>query len=221
MASKPRTETLAREQQVLELRRAGLTFDQIASRVGYASRSSARTAYRRALERTGQDQTPQEARKLEVDRLERLQLTLWPKAVKGDLQAIDRVLKISEQRTGLRGTSKAATGTLRAAYDASVAENKNLDSVVDGALAEAGRKIADRIDEAIATGEGQELTKALYLTPHLMNILTKMLATPESRDALIRKQPRAGDDADAPPADVAVQSGKLSMIRGMVGGGPA
>lgn len=53
----------------------------------------------------------------------------------------------------------------------------------DQALIEAGRKIADRIDEATATGEGQEVTKALYLVPHMVNILREMLATPAARKA--------------------------------------
>ncbi len=54
---------------------------------------------------------------------------------------------------------------------------------VDDALVEAGRTIARRVDEAVATAEGQEVTKALYLVPHLNNILREMLATPLSRKA--------------------------------------
>jgi hypothetical protein len=41
----------------------------------------------------------------------------------------------------------------------------------------------DRVDEARATGEGQELTKALYLLPHMVNVLRELLATPASRQA--------------------------------------
>lgn len=72
-------------------------------------------------------------------------------------------------------------GDLRSALDANVAANRQLVPELDNALIEAGRKIADRIDEATATGEGQEVTKALYLLPHLMNILREMYATPKSR----------------------------------------
>ena len=78
-------------------------------------------------------------------------------------------------------------GDLRDAFDASVVaaraatDEGRLDPKRDAALVEAGRKIADQVDEATATGEGQEVTKALYLVPHLMNVLREMYATPKSR----------------------------------------
>ncbi len=81
---------------------------------------------------------------------------------------------------------------LRAAFDASVAAS-SLIRPVDEALIEAGRKIADRVDEATTTGEGQEVTKALYLLPHMVNILREMYATPASRRAAgIEEQESAG-----------------------------
>lgn len=43
---------------------------------------------------------------------------------------------------------------------------------------------AERIDEALATGEGQEVTKALYLGPHLLNTLRALGGTPAERKAL-------------------------------------
>jgi len=89
-------------------------------------------------------------------------------------------------------------GDLRDAFDDS-AEASSVLTAADAALVEAGRKIADRIDEAIATGEGQEVTKALYLVPHLVNILREMLATPAIRVKL-------GAKKEAP-------SGKLGGLR--------
>ena len=73
-------------------------------------------------------------------------------------------------------------GDLRDAFDATV-EASILIRPVDSALVEAGRKIADQVDAATDTGEGQEVTKALYLVPHMMNILREMFATPASRKA--------------------------------------
>lgn len=73
-------------------------------------------------------------------------------------------------------------GDLRDAFDRTV-DASELVKPVDAALIEAGRKIADRVDEATATGEGQEVTKALYLVPHVVNILREMLATPAARRA--------------------------------------
>lgn len=72
-------------------------------------------------------------------------------------------------------------GDLRDAYDRTVAADKQLTAGLDDALVEAGRKIADRVDEATETGEGQEVTKALYLLPHMMNVLREMHATPDAR----------------------------------------
>lgn len=71
-------------------------------------------------------------------------------------------------------------GDLREAFDGTVVDS-GLILPVDAALVEAGRKIADRVDEATATGVGQEVTKALYLLPHMVNILREMLATPAAR----------------------------------------
>ena len=71
-------------------------------------------------------------------------------------------------------------GDLRDAFDSSVEAN-GLVQPVDQALVQAGRVIAGQIDSAVEFGEGQEVTKALYLTPHLVNILKEMLATPAAR----------------------------------------
>lgn len=70
---------------------------------------------------------------------------------------------------------------IREAFDSSVAANRELIGGLDDALVEAGRTIADRVDAAIDEGEGQEVTKALYLIPHMMNVLREMYATPKSR----------------------------------------
>ena len=90
-------------------------------------------------------------------------------------------------------------GELRDAFDQTVEASKVIQQV-DAAAVEAGRTIADRIDEAVAYEEGPNLTKALYLTPHLMNILRELLATPASRNA-------AGINEPAGPG------GKLASIR--------
>lgn len=71
-------------------------------------------------------------------------------------------------------------GEIRDAFDQSVDSNALVrDS--DAALIATGRKIADQIDFAVENLEGQDLTKALYLSPHLVNICRELLATPASR----------------------------------------
>jgi hypothetical protein len=89
--------------------------------------------------------------------------------------------------------------SLRDAFDSSVKANRQL-GPVDDALVEAGRKIAAEIDHAVENLSGGERTKALYLTPHLMNVLKEMLATPAARHAVGL-------------ANVEVTGGKLSQLR--------
>lgn len=88
-------------------------------------------------------------------------------------------------------------GDLRDAFDRSVEANGQVVGHLDDALIEAGRKVADRVDEATDTGEGQEVTKALYLVPHLMNVLREMYATPRARlEAGIGKEGAGGKLAE-------------------------
>jgi hypothetical protein len=98
----PEPEQLDRELKVLELRRAGLTWQRIAEQVGYADHSGAYLAYKRALKRVLQ-QPAEELRQAEIDRLDRLQLAAWPNAMKGDNSAIATVLRIMERRAKLMG----------------------------------------------------------------------------------------------------------------------
>lgn len=74
-------------------------------------------------------------------------------------------------------------GDLREEFDRSVDASLKIDPDMDAALVEAGRKLADRVDAAVTDESGgQEVTKALYLIPHLMNVLREMYATPKSRE---------------------------------------
>lgn len=98
----PIDEVLRKEKKVLEYRRAGMTFPVIAERVGYASHAGARAAYWRAMKRTLQEPAD-EIRQTEIDRLDRLQLAMWPKAMQGDSTAVATILRIMERRAKLLG----------------------------------------------------------------------------------------------------------------------
>lgn len=54
----------------------------------------------------------------------------------------------------------------------------------DQATVELAMTYARRIDEALETGEGQEVTKALYLGPHLLNTLRALGGAPAERKEL-------------------------------------
>lgn len=76
------------------------------------------------------------------------------------------------------------------AFDRAVAANKELlGDDLDAALIEAGRALAEHIDTG-ADG-------AVYLVPHLMNVLREMYASPKSRrDAGIGKEDARGKLAE-------------------------
>lgn len=75
-------------------------------------------------------------------------------------------------------------GKLRESFDESVKANAQVVEGIDAAVIASGRAIADQIDYAIDNLSGEQLTKALYLMPHLMGILKEMLATPAARKAV-------------------------------------
>lgn len=186
--------------QVLQLRRAGAQFDLIAERLGLTP-TAAKALFDKALGTFD----PELSIALEADRLDRLHMAVWPQAQAGDLQAVDRILKLSERREKVVSTPKENDHALRQAFDESARTSEELHQAWDKALLEAGRKIADRVDEAVATGEGQEVTKALYLVPHMVNVLREMLATPASRASAKNAAPQPRQD------------GKLAQLRAIQG----
>lgn len=78
------------------------------------------------------------------------------------------------------------------AFEETVASCEHAEEV-DAALIESGRTIAARIQDAVEHSEGAELTKTLYLVPHLMNVLREMRATPAARMTVSSQAaPRSG-----------------------------
>lgn len=98
----PEPEQIDKELKVLELRRAGLTWQRIAEETGYADHTGAYAAYKRAIKRTLQ-QPADELRQQELDRLDRLQLAAWQNAMKGDVRSIMTIVKLMERRAKLTG----------------------------------------------------------------------------------------------------------------------
>lgn len=77
-----------------------------------------------------------------------------------------------------------AKATLLGEFNRSVAAGKAagaIDLDRDAAAIQAGRDLAAQLDFAKENMTGPDLTKALYLMPHVMAILEKLLATPKAR----------------------------------------
>lgn len=159
----------------LELRRAGVPFSRIATQLGFPNATAARRGFDRAIAAS----SPEFVDSLEADRLDRIHAGVWTKAARGDVPAAALVLKISERREKLLRKPRRNKHELRTAFEVSAEAAPT--TRADTALEAAGMKIADRIDEALAANDGVEVTKALYLVPHLVNILREMQATPTAR----------------------------------------
>lgn len=98
-----------RHQRAYELHLAGASYQQIADRLGYTDRSSARSAVLTELARHSTKHARESdlatERKIEIEevpselaRLDAMLVGLWPKARRGDVHAVDRVLRIGERR---------------------------------------------------------------------------------------------------------------------------
>lgn len=99
-----------REDRVVQFRLAGMNFDAIAKAVGFRDRSAAWKAYSRAMTRRAVPEggSREDEIALEVARLDQMQAQIWPRANRGDLAAMDRVLKIMERRDRLAARISAA-----------------------------------------------------------------------------------------------------------------
>lgn len=114
-----------KRKQALELRRAGLTYDDIAAAVGYANKSVAYKSVKAAIADITRE-SAQELLSLELERLDDMQAGLYKGARSGDPAAVDRVLKIIDQRARFLGlydrkvddTSAEVRAALRGFMDA-------------------------------------------------------------------------------------------------------
>lgn len=162
--------------QILELRRAAVSFERIGMQLGMDA-DAARAAYAEALDETD----PRFDVRLEIERIDRLHTVAWRKASSGDLNAMDRVLRLSERRERLLAAPREQKHEMRDAFDESAAAAAGVDRHLDASILASGRAIADRIDAALCSDDATETTKALYMVPHLVNILRELGATPKAR----------------------------------------
>ena len=88
--------------KVVEAVAQGATYDDAAKIAGYANRSGAYKAFWKAVEQR-EAKAVDDHRALELARLDALQVSLWAKAMNGDVKAAGMVLKIIEQRCRLLG----------------------------------------------------------------------------------------------------------------------
>ncbi|MGV9181821.1 terminase small subunit [Arcanobacterium canis] len=192
--------TSSKDERALNLFIGAVPLHKIRDQLGFTSVTTAQAAINRALGRRERGKDGKTLVHVEVERLDQMYRTLYPRAIQGEAKAIEQCLKISEQRLRLITAQEEKQGALAAAYESTIQAIENLDPEgIDHAVVEAGRAVARQIDFAVKNGTGQEVTKALYLLPHLMNVLKELGATPASRSALTAV---AADEKNGAPAGV-------------------
>lgn len=93
------------------MRRAGKSYGEIATALGYASAGSASKDVSRALDQVVQEAGEQLVR-LERERTEGLLAILWPLAEKGDVRAARECVRVMERRARLLGLDKVRADVL-------------------------------------------------------------------------------------------------------------
>lgn len=169
--------------RALQLFLAAVPFARIRDQLNMRSTKSVEAAIMRALKAAQSGKSPDTARQVEIERLDSIYRQLYPLALQGDLKAVDQCLKIGEQRLRLIDAPVKAQEGLLESYERTIDELEQSGEIDerDEAIIQSGRMIASQIDYATTHGSGQEVTKALYLVPHLMNVLSALGATPEAR----------------------------------------
>jgi hypothetical protein len=93
--------------RALELRKAGLTFRQIGQRMGFTEQRAHKLVTEELARLNSKRSEAAEAvTRLEVERLDALLRVVYPKALKGDMQAFDRVLAVMARRAKMLGIDR-------------------------------------------------------------------------------------------------------------------
>jgi DNA-binding CsgD family transcriptional regulator len=93
-----------REQQALELRLGGASYARIGEALGMTAGGAYKAVDRlMARQEAESEEQTDKLRRLEAARCDRLLVGLWPRALRGDVQAIREALHISKRRSELLG----------------------------------------------------------------------------------------------------------------------
>jgi hypothetical protein len=203
--------TAERDQQkaeALSLHLAGTSVKDIAETLGVTELRT-RKLIADALDEKVDPLLPERAR-TEIARIDRAIAAIWTSVEDGNLEAIDRFLRLSERRERL-STPRPNTQELEKAFKRSTASSKALISGVDDGIVELGRKTCEQIDYVVATGNPTDVTKALYLQTYVHKALREMLATPAARADAEAKKPGGTSGGETQ------KSSKLTQLRSVAG----
>lgn len=165
--------------EALAMQLAGDSIKQIAEAMGLTE-ARARKLISDALDDSVGDVALSERARIEIARIDRILARLWGDVENGNLEAIDRFVRLSERREKL-AAPRPNTNELTKAFDRTAKTCTSLIPGVDDAIVQLGRQTSEQIDYVIANGNPTDVTKALYLQSYIHKALREMLATPAAR----------------------------------------
>lgn len=118
-----------RRGQALTLRRGGATYEAIARQLGYTDKTAAYRAVKHALDAIEREPAEQ-LLTLELERLDRMQLSLSTLANSGDVKAIDATLRIMDRRAKYLGLDDFERRMADAAEQASRSDRTVVDKLL-------------------------------------------------------------------------------------------
>ncbi|MER7835354.1 hypothetical protein ABTY98_05435 [Streptomyces sp. NPDC096040] len=103
-----RAQVAERRSKAIAMVLAGVDYDTIADRLGYASRGAAHTDVDRALSAnlTNLETEAGKLREIQFGRYQRLLAAVWPKALKGDLKAVEGAARLVDRIVRLWGLAE-------------------------------------------------------------------------------------------------------------------
>lgn len=136
-----------RDAQCVSLRRAGLGWDAIAKQLGYTSAARAYEQFMSFMKEYPRENAVA-ARELEADRYDQLQRAIWAKCLKGDTWAIDRALKLMDQRARLLGLNMPVRQTIEVITESTV------DTAIAALTAQLEAQAVEVVDAEYTAGGG-------------------------------------------------------------------
>ncbi len=134
-AGQKKAQIAQRKLNALELRKSGATYRQIAERLGVSHAQVMRDVQASLAEIAKQREAQAEQlRELEAMRYDALQVSIWGRAIKGDLPAITTVLNIMRQRAQLFGLNEATKHELSILIDIAPTVLRLVEALTDAGL---------------------------------------------------------------------------------------
>lgn len=175
-------ETAEKDQKALLLRKAGASLTKIRKEVGFRDVRSVEKAIDRALDDARKGKEGTSSKQLELERIDDLYKAQYPAALRGDAGATSLCMELMRLRMRLSGEQTG--GDLTDALETTLEELNIDEKGKDAAVVMEARILARQIDTMVRYGVGTEVTKALYLIPHLTNQLRELGATPSARETV-------------------------------------